>query len=97
MASPRKEISAQNALAAQLALNNQFEAKTPFAPIEPIPASVYLARSGYGELRRIVAFLISDDAVVEKQSIAVGANERREEFDFRFIKTTRPFRGLYRE
>jgi len=90
VASPRKEIIAQNVLAAQLAPHDQFEAKTTFAPNEPIPASLYLAASAYVERRRIFAFLVSNEAVVEQQSIAVGANEEREAFDFQFVKTPRP-------
>ena len=90
VASPRKEIFARNVLSAQLAAHDQFEARTTFAPNEPIPASLFLASSGYVEPRRVSAFLISGEAVIEQQSIAVSANEEREEFDFRFVKTPRP-------
>lgn len=94
LVSPRKEIIAQNVLAAQLAARYEFEAKTTFAPTETIPASLYLTDSSYVEPRRISALLVCDEAIVEEQNIAVSANERRHEFDFRFAKTPRPL-GAY--
>jgi|RhiMetdeSRZDD1v2_1073273.scaffolds.fasta_scaffold660554_2 hypothetical protein len=90
VASPRKEIIAQNVLAAQLAPHHELEAKTTFAPTESIQASLYLTSSTHVEPRRISAFLVRDEAVVEEQSIAAGADERRQDFDFRFAKTPRP-------
>jgi hypothetical protein len=86
----RKEVIAQRVLAVQLAPHDQFEATNMFAQNEPIPASLYLASSGYVEPRRILAFLISDEAIVEQQSISIRADDRQEEFDFRFTKTPRP-------
>ena len=94
VASPRKEIIAQNVLAVQLAAHHEFEDKTTFAPTEPIQASLYLTSSSHVEPRRISAFLVRDEAIVEEQSIAVSANEDRQEFDFRFAKTPRPL-GMY--
>lgn len=88
--SVRKEIIAQNVLAAQLAAHHEFEAKTTFAPTETIRASLYLTDSPYVEPRRISALLVRDEAVVEEQNIAVRADEKRHEFDFRFAKTPRP-------
>jgi len=90
VASPRKEIIAQNVLAAQLAPHHELEAKTTFAPTESIQASLYLTISTHVEPRRISAFLVRDESVVEEQSIAAGADERRQDFDFRFAKTPRP-------
>jgi hypothetical protein len=95
VASPvRKEIIAQNVLAAQLAPHHEVETKTTFASTEPIQASLYLTGSPYVEPRRISAFLVRDETIIEEQSIAVGANEKRQEFDFSFIKTPRPL-GAY--
>jgi hypothetical protein len=94
VASPRKEIIAQNVLAAQLAPHHELEARTTFAPTESIQASLYLSNSSHIEPRRISAFLVRDEAVVEEQSIAAGADEGRQEFDFRFAKTPRP-QGAY--
>ena len=94
MASQRKEIIAQNVLAAQLALHHEFEARTSFAPTEAIPASLYLTESSYVEPRRISAFLICEESVVEEESIFVSATEKRQAFDFRFNKTPRPV-GVY--
>ena len=94
VASPRKEIIAQNVLAAQLAPHHELEAKTTFAPTESIQASLYLTDSSHVEPRRIAAFLVRDEAVVEEQSIAAGPEETRQEFDFRFAKTPRPL-GAY--
>ena len=90
VSSPRKEIIAQNVLAAQLAPHHELEAKTTFAPTESIQASLYLTGSTHVEPRRISAFLVRDEAVVEEQSIAAGADEKRQDFDFRFAKTPRP-------
>ena len=92
--SVRKEIIAQNVLAAQLAPHHEFEAKTTFAATEPIPASLCLTNSSYVEPRRISAFLVRDEAVVEEHSIAVSADEKRQDFDFRFAKKPRPA-GMY--
>jgi hypothetical protein len=94
VAAPRKEIIAPHVLSAQLAPHNQVEAKTTFARTEPIQASVYLTNPSYIESRRIFAFLVNDEAVVEEQSIAVGATDERQEFDFSFAKTPRPL-GSY--
>jgi hypothetical protein len=94
VASPRKEIIAQNVLAAQLAPHYELEAKTSFAPTESIQASLYLTNSSHVEPRRISAFLVRDEAVVEEQSIAAGPDDKRHEFDFRFAKTPRPL-GAY--
>ena len=90
VASPRKEIIAQNVLAAQLAPHHELEDKATFAPTESIQASLYLTSSSHDEPRRISAFLVRDEAVVEEQSIAAGADEKRQDFDFRFAKTPRP-------
>ncbi|MCI0489520.1 MAG: hypothetical protein L0229_23265 [Blastocatellia bacterium] len=95
VASPSKEIIAQNVLAVQLAARHEFESRTTFAPTEPIQASLYLTDSSHIEPRRISALLVSDEAVVEEQSITIGADEKRQEFDFRFAKTPRPL-GIYR-
>lgn len=89
-----KEIVAQNVLAAQLARHNEIESQTIFAPYEPIYASVYLTDSQYVEPRRISAFLVHAESVVEEQSVYVNANEQRQEFDFGFSKTPRPV-GAY--
>jgi hypothetical protein len=94
VASARKEIIAPNVLAVQLAAHHEFESRTTFTPTEPIQASLYLADSYYIEPRRIAAFLVSDEAVVEEHRIFVSANEKRQEFDFRFAKTPRPL-GTY--
>ena len=88
--STRREIIAQNVLAAQLAARHEFEAKTTFAPTETIRASLYLTDSSYLGPRRISALLVLDDAVIEEQDVALGADERRHEFDFGFAKTPRP-------
>ena len=93
-ASPRKEIIAQHVLSAQLALHNEVESKTTFATTEPIRASLYLTSPSYIGPRRIFAFLVSDEAVVEEQSIALSASDERREFDFHFVKTPRPL-GCY--
>src|SRR5262245_27373455 len=85
----RKEIIAPNVLAAQLAAHDEFEGKDVFGPNEVIQASLFLASSGYFEQRRIVGFLISDDVVIEEQTIAVAAGDRREQFDFVFARTPR--------
>lgn len=90
MAAVRKEIIAPNVLAAQLAPHHEFEDKTTFSPTELIPASLYLTGSRHIEPRRISAFLVRGEAVVEEQSITVGADDGRQEFDFRFTKTPRP-------
>ena len=94
VAPPRKEIIAQNVLACQLAAHYEVEARTTFSPAEPIPASLYLTDSSHVEPRRICAFLVRDETIVEEQSIAAGANDRRQEFDFRFSKAPRPV-GAY--
>jgi hypothetical protein len=90
LAPTRKEIIGQNVLGAQLAGRHDVEGRTTFAPTEPIPASLYLNDSVHIEPRRISAFLLRDETVIEEQSIASGANERRLEFDFSFAKTPRP-------
>ena len=90
-----REIVAQNVLAAHLARHNEIESKTAFAQTEPIYASVYLTNPQHIEPRRISAFLVRDEEVVEEQSIAVGANEKRQEFDFSFTETPRPL-GAYK-
>ena len=95
MAMQSREIVAQNVLAAQLARHNEIESKTAFAQTEPIYASVYLTNPQHIEPRRISAFLVRDEEVVEEQSIAVGANEKRQEFDFSFTETPRPL-GAYK-
>ena len=93
-ASPRKEIIAQHVLSAQLALHNEVESKTTFATTEPIRASLYLTNTSYIGPRRIFAFLVSDEAVVEERSIALSASDERRELDFHFVKTPRPL-GCY--
>jgi len=82
-----KEIIADNVLAAQLAPRDGFEARTTFATTEPIQASLYLTGPAYIEPRRISASLVCGGVIVEEQSVAVGADEKRQEFDFRFAKT----------
>ena len=90
VASPHREIVAQNVLAAQLATHNELEAGNEFATTEAIQASLYLTASPHIEPRRISAFLVrADEAVVEEQSISVDANDTRDEFDFSFAKTPR--------
>ena len=89
-----KEIVGQNVLAAQLARHTEIESKTAFAQTEPIHASVYLTNPRHIEPRRISAFLLRDEEVVEEQSIAVEANEKRQEFDFSFTEP-RP-QGAYK-
>jgi outer membrane murein-binding lipoprotein Lpp len=95
MALQSKEIVAQNVLAAQLAKHHEIESKTAFGQTEPIYASVYLTTPQHIEPRRISAFLVLGEDVVEEQSIAVGANEKRQEFDFSFTQTPRPS-GAYK-
>jgi|GEM_PF-1446788 len=90
LAMQSKEIVAQNVLAAQLARHNEIESKNAFAQNETIYASVYLTNPQHIEPRRVSAFLVRDEEVVEEQSIAVGANEQRQEFDFSFTETPRP-------
>jgi hypothetical protein len=90
MAAPRRELIAQNVLAAQLATHGEIEADTTFSTTESIPASLYLTASSHIEARRISAFLVRDEAVFEEQSITVNANEWQQEFDFRFAKAPRP-------
>jgi hypothetical protein len=94
MASQSKELIAQKVLAAQLAAHHEFESRTSFAPTEAIPASLYLTDSTYIEPRSISAFLIRDEVVVEEASIFVSASEKRQAFDFRFVKSPRPL-GAY--
>jgi hypothetical protein len=89
-ASARKEIIAQNVLAVQLAAHHEFEGGTTFSATEPIASSLYLTSSSHVEHRRISAYLVLDDAVVEEQNIEVEANEELQEFDFRFIRVPRP-------
>lgn len=93
-ASPRKEIIAPHVLAAQLAPHDEIESKTTFAPTEPIWASLYLTNPSYIGPRRVFAFLVSDEAVVEEQSIALRASDERRDLDFHFVKTPRPL-GRY--
>ena len=93
-ASPRKEIIGQHVLSAQLAPHDEVESKTTFAPTEPIPASLYLTSPSYVGPRRIFAFLVSEEAVVEEQSIGLSASDDRRELDFHFVKTPRPL-GCY--
>ena len=90
LAASQREIVAQNVLAVQLARHDEIETKTAFTPTEPVYVSVYLTNPRYVEPRRISALLIRDETVVEEQSIAVGADEARQEFDFSFIRTPRP-------
>src|SRR5262249_59414816 len=85
-ASARKEIIAQNVLAVQLASRHEFEDKTTFGATEPIPASLYLTSSSQAGPRRVSVLLVREEAIVEEQSITVGPDENREEFDFRFVK-----------
>ena len=93
-ASPRKEIIAPHVLAAQLAPHNEIESKTTFAPTEPIWASLYWTSPSYIGPRRIFAFLVCDEAVLEEQSIALSASDEHRELDFHFVKTPRPL-GRY--
>jgi len=88
-AASRKEIIAPHVLSAQLAPHDEIESKTTFAPTEPIRASLYLTNPPYPGPRRIFAFLVNDEAVVEEQSIALSASDERREFDFLFVKTPR--------
>ena len=90
MAAVRKEIVAPNVLAAQLAPHHEFEDKTTFSPTEPIPASLFLTGSRHIEPRRISAFLVREETIVEEQNISIGADDQRQEFDFRFAKAPRP-------
>jgi hypothetical protein len=90
VASQRKEIIAQHVLAAQLASRQEVEARTTFAAGEPIQASLYLTNPAHTESRRIFAFLVIGEAVVEEKSLALRASDERQAFDFRFIKTPRP-------
>ncbi|HEU4390723.1 MAG TPA: hypothetical protein VFV34_23160 [Blastocatellia bacterium] len=90
VAAPRKEIIAQNVLAVQLAPRHAFEAKTTFATTESIPASLFLSDSSPVEKRRITAFLVRDESVVEEQSVSIAAVDERHDFDFRFDRTPRP-------
>ena len=90
VAAPRKEIIAQKVLAAQLAPRYAIESKNTFATTEPIPASLYLSDSTRVEQRRITAFLVRDESVVEEQSISLLAGDERKDFDFRFNRTPRP-------
>lgn len=89
-AAPRREIIAQNVLAVQLAAHNEFEAGATFGSTETIPASLYLDDSPYVERRRISALLVRGESLVEEQSISIGANEKHQDFGFRFAKTPRP-------
>jgi len=88
IASPRREIIEENVLAAQLAFHDEIESKTTFSSCEPIQASLYLAGSSKVEPRRISAFLLLNESVVEEQSIVLR-HEDRHQFDFRFVKTPR--------
>jgi hypothetical protein len=90
VASVRREIISHNVLAAQLAPHHEFEAKNTFAPSEPIQASLYLINSPHIEPRRISAFLVRDEVVIDEQSIALAEDEERQDFDFRFAKEPRP-------
>jgi hypothetical protein len=94
LATQSKEIVAQNVLAAQLARHDEIESKTAFAQTEPIYASLYLTNPQHIEPRRISAFLVRDEQIVEEQSIAIGADDKRQDFDFRFTETPRPL-GAY--
>lgn len=94
IAKQSKEIVAQNVLGAQLARHNEIESRTAFAPTETIYASVYLRNSQHVESRRISAFLLHDEKVIEEQSIDVSASEARQEFDFSFTRKPRPL-GAY--
>ena len=94
MAKQSKEIVAQNVLGAQLARHNEIESRTAFSPTETIYASVYLRNSQHVEPRRISAFLLHDESVIEEQSIDVSASETRQEFDFSFTRKPRPL-GAY--
>jgi hypothetical protein len=90
LAASQREIVAANVLAVQLARHDEIETKKVFTPNEPVYASVYLIDPRHVEPRRISALLICDETVVEEQSIAVGADETRQEFDFSFTRTPRP-------
>jgi hypothetical protein len=89
-ATQSKEIVAQNVLAAQLARHNEIESRTVFAPTEQICASVYLTNPQHVEPRRISAFLLHDESIIEEQSIDINAGEARQAFDFSFTETPRP-------
>jgi hypothetical protein len=89
VATPRREIIRQDVLGAQLAVHHETEARSTFGASEPIPASLILSGSLHYEPRRVFAFLVRDEQIVEEQSIAVRAGETREEFDFHFTKTPR--------
>ena len=90
----RKEIVAQNVLAAQLAAHYEVEGKTTFGATEPIDASLYLTSSARVEPRRISAFLVREETIIEEHSVPIAAGEARQEFDFRFSKAPRPL-GAY--
>ncbi len=90
VASERKEIIARQVLAVQLAAHQEFEDRTNFAPTEVIPASLYLTDAPYLEWRCISAFLVCEKGVVEEESISLSPDDKRQAFDFRFIKTPRP-------
>ena len=94
MVTQSKEIVAQNVLAAQLARHNEIESRNIFAPTEPIYASLYLTNPQHREPRRISAFLMKDESVIEEQSIDVSQSETRQSFDFSFTKKPRPL-GAY--
>src|SRR5262245_52852779 len=72
VASSRREIVAPNVLAAQLAAHRELESKTTFTRDEPIQASIFLAVPDYVEQRRIVAFLMSGEGVLEEQTISLA-------------------------
>ncbi|HKF56357.1 MAG TPA: hypothetical protein VKJ45_12960 [Blastocatellia bacterium] len=95
----RKEIIAQNVLAAQLAAHYEVEGKTTFRTTELIEASLYLANSTRVEPRRISAFLVREqtsreETIIEEHSLVIAAGETRQEFDFRFSEAPRPL-GAY--
>jgi hypothetical protein len=89
IATPRREIIRQDVLGAQLAEHHEVEGKSTFGTNEPIPASLILSDTLRYEPRRVFAFLVRDEQIVEEQSIPVRAGEAREEFDFHFTKTPR--------
>ena len=90
LSAARKEIVARNVLGAQLASHDKLENKTTFGTRESIAASLYLANSSFIEARRISAFLVHDDAVIEEQTIGEDPGEKRGDLDFQFNNTPRP-------
>ncbi|MGQ0542055.1 MAG: hypothetical protein ACT4O9_09435 [Blastocatellia bacterium] len=94
LAASQREIIAANVLAVQLARHDQIETKTSFAPNEPIFASIYLTDPRHVEPRQLSALLLRDKDVFEVQSITIGSDEKRREYNFTFIRTPRQ-KGAY--